>query len=190
MKHVYNYDRETGEFISETMAALDPLETKLHKRNIFLLPAHATFVSPPITTDGKIAVFNLKLKKWSIKTDLRGAFYFDTNGKESLITKIGKRVPTGHITERPSSDMKDPIWDGENWKESDIVFHGHKCDSKALLDHFVTREIAGMDEEKAKTLYLISLGKGGECPEWDAFLDARQTLLDEADAFISKNSLI
>ena len=191
MKHIYNYDKDTGELLSEEIAALDPLETKVRKRNVFLLPAHATFIAPPKPLDGKIPCFDLDLKKWSMRTDLRGTVYFDLKGEESQITKLGKRLPKGMPTERPSYDLKDPEWDKKNksWKESALVFLGHKCETKKRVDKFVTREIAALGEEKAKTLYLIAFGKGEECPEWDAFLDARQALLDEAEQFIIDNNI-
>jgi hypothetical protein len=190
-KHVYNFDVETGEFISETLAQIDPLETKLAKRNIYMLPANATFKQPGNPANGRIMVWDGE--KWSSKTDARGSVYFDKAANRKVIDKLGKRVPKDAITIEPDySLLKDPVFDTETqkWVNSELVYLGWKCETKGRVDKQVTKEIAKMGEEKAKTLYLIALGKGEECPEWDAFLVARQALLDEANAFIIKNNLL
>jgi hypothetical protein len=185
MKHCYNYDKETKEFVSEELANLDPAETELQGKKVFLLPAHATFVPPPISEDGKIQVFNEATKKWSVRSDLRGTKYYDpTDGTEGEITKIGKRLPKGFTTEMPDPDIREPKWKGGKWVESCPLFYGKRADTKERLNKVVTRKIAELGEEKAKTLFLISISKGEEwCPEWDTFCEKRQAILDEADAF-------
>ena len=189
MKHAYNYDRDTGELLSERMASLDPEETKLQRRKVYLLPAHATFIQPPKTSEGKIQVFDRDLNKWSIRTDLRGTVYFDQKGKEKRITKLGKRLPKGTPTERPSPALADPEWDGKKWVERKFVFHGRKCNTKALVDLSTSERISNLGEEKAKTLCLIALTKNETSPEWDAFVEAREEILAEGERFITENGI-
>jgi hypothetical protein len=188
MKHVYNYDSDTGELLSERMASLDPEESKLQRRNVYLLPAHATFIQPPKEKAGKIAVFNSE--KWSLRTDLRGTVYFEENGGgRKEITKIGKRLPA-NVTEIDPAMVVDPEWDGKKWIESKFVFHGQKCDTKALVDLSTSERIANLGEGKATTLYLIALGKGETSPEWDAFIEAREEVLAEGERFITENGIV
>jgi hypothetical protein len=190
MKHVYNYDSETFEFTGEEMADLDPEETKLKGRNIFLLPAHATYIEPPVQVENKIPVFNPRTQKWAQRSDFRGTVHYDPVGKQARIEDIGRKIPKTHTLKEPNFDkFKDPLWDGKKWKEGSLIFHDRKANDKKKVNQLITKEIADLGEEKIKTAYLIALGKGEECPEWDAFLLARQALLDEAEQFITDNNL-
>lgn len=54
---IYHYDRETGIYIGESEARIDPLETAKQKKDIYLLPAYATFTAPPVIPEGKQAAF-------------------------------------------------------------------------------------------------------------------------------------
>jgi hypothetical protein len=184
---VYNFDRGTGEYFGSNDAALDPAETKLQEKDIFLLPANATFIEPPKDSKNKIQVF--KDGKWSTKSDFRGTKYYDMNGKQSEITKIGKRIPAGHTTNAPPSNMMKPVWGGMEWQESAPIFLGKLADSKEKVKRIVKQAIADLGEEKAKTLFLLSLKENNTCPEWDDFIDKRHNLLIEADIFITTNTL-
>jgi hypothetical protein len=187
MKYVYNYDRETREYLSASEARLDPAESKLQEKDVFLLPAHATFIEPPQDVKHKTAV--LKNDKWSMKSDFRGTKYYNMNGKEFEITKIGKRIPVGHTTSAPPSNLIRPVWGGKEWQETAPIFLGKRAESVEEVKEIVRKAIVDLGEEKAKTLYLLSLTNDLEhCPEWDAFIDARLNLLLEADQFITNNS--
>lgn len=48
----YIYDEKTKEFIGETKAQIDPLETKAEGREIFIMPANSTETEPPEEKDG------------------------------------------------------------------------------------------------------------------------------------------
>jgi hypothetical protein len=50
---IYHYDRETGIYIGETYASIDPLETEKQGEPIYLCPACATFDTPPQVQEGK-----------------------------------------------------------------------------------------------------------------------------------------
>lgn len=55
---VYHYDEETKEFLYEEEAHLDPLETLAKGKNIYLLPANATFKKPCNPKEGFKIIFN------------------------------------------------------------------------------------------------------------------------------------
>lgn len=55
---VYKYDEETKEYIGTEPALLDPLETKQQGKNVYLLPANATFIPPTEPPDGYVNVWN------------------------------------------------------------------------------------------------------------------------------------
>jgi len=188
MKLIYNYDKETGEYFSRTQARLDPAETELQKKDIFLLPANATFIEPPDAAKNKIPVFN---GKWKMRSDFRGIKYYDAGtGTESEITKIGKRIPEGSISEAPSIDLIKPCWDGKKWAENAPLFLGKMADTRKNLKKIVRNAIVDLGEEKAKTLFLISFADGVDCPEWDIFINERRNILIEADNFILEHNLV
>lgn len=56
--NVYKYDEETKEYIGTKPALLDPLETEQQGKDVYLLPANATFIPPTELPDGYVNVWN------------------------------------------------------------------------------------------------------------------------------------
>ena len=55
---VYRYGKDTHEFLYSEPTVLDPLETELQNKNIWMLPANATFVAPPTPNSGYTVCWN------------------------------------------------------------------------------------------------------------------------------------
>lgn len=62
---VYHYDEETKDFLYAEEAHIDPLETLIKGKNVYLLPANATFSEPMQAKEGFRVVFNGK--DWEYK---------------------------------------------------------------------------------------------------------------------------
>ena len=73
MKYVYKYDEKTKEYLGKAEALLDPLETQLQQKEIYLLPADATFIAPTIQ-EGYVSVF--KADVWENLEDNRDKEYW------------------------------------------------------------------------------------------------------------------
>lgn len=73
MKYVYKYDEKTKEYLGKAEALLDPLETQLQQKEIYLLPADATF-SAPALQEGYVSVF--KEGAWENIEDNRDKEYW------------------------------------------------------------------------------------------------------------------
>jgi hypothetical protein len=73
MKYVYKYDEKTKEYLGKAEALLDPLETQLQQKEIYLLPADATFIAPALQ-EGYVSVF--KEGAWENLKDNRGKEYW------------------------------------------------------------------------------------------------------------------
>lgn len=58
MKKVYFYDENTKEFTMSADALKDPLESKIQGKDVWLLPANATFDEPLPSKDGYKVVYN------------------------------------------------------------------------------------------------------------------------------------
>ena len=85
---VYKYDEKSGELIEEQDAILDPLETKIQEKDIYLLPASSTFVEPPALRNGFARVFK---DNWEYIADHRGEKCIK-DGKITKINELGEFI--------------------------------------------------------------------------------------------------
>lgn len=89
MVKVYLYDEETKEYTKEQEARIDPLETQIQKKNVYLLPANATFDKPTLKDKKGYAIgFDKEKKKWTYIPDYRGKKYYDEKGVND-VKKVG-----------------------------------------------------------------------------------------------------
>ena len=87
--NLYNYDKNTKEYLSTTLASADPMETKIKGEFVPLVPAYATLLEPPTTGENEVAIFNGKV--WEIKKDFRVSHKIcDENFNIKDITEIGE----------------------------------------------------------------------------------------------------
>lgn len=87
--NLYNYDKNTKEYLSTTLASADPMETKIRGEFVPLIPACATVIEPPKTGENEVAIFNGKV--WEIKKDFRVSHKIcDENFNIKDITEIGE----------------------------------------------------------------------------------------------------
>ena len=66
---IYRFDAESREFLYAEEAALDPLESVVQGREVWLLPADSTFTPPPAGKAGHVAVWGGKA--WALMEDHR-----------------------------------------------------------------------------------------------------------------------
>lgn len=105
MKYIYKYDEKTKEYLGETEALLDPLETQLQQKEIYLLPANATFVAPT-TQEGYVSVF--KEDTWENLEDNRGKEYWlpeDKYGAPAREMKELGPLPEGAMLTAPERTL-------------------------------------------------------------------------------------
>ena len=87
--NLYNYDKNTKEYLSTTLASADPMETKIRGEFVPLVPVCATVIEPPKTGENEVAIFNGKA--WEIKKDFRVSHKIcDENFNIKDITEIGE----------------------------------------------------------------------------------------------------
>jgi hypothetical protein len=109
---IYNYDKNTFEFLSASEAKINPIATARKGKNVYLCPAYATFDEPNLTPqENKCFVY--KDNKWQYTDDFRGQRVFNKQTKEGhLIDTIGA-IHDGFTIFRPK-DTDD--WDSEQNK--------------------------------------------------------------------------
>lgn len=86
-KYFYNYNPATKEYTYKEEAYINPVATAREGKNIYSLPANATFEKPPTTKTHEIAVF--ENNGWQIKADYRGMYKINSDMKPELIEQIG-----------------------------------------------------------------------------------------------------
>ena len=186
MTQVYNYNKNTGEYTGEMEARLDPMETEVQGEDIYLLPADATFIEPPVAGANEMQYFDGET--WSVVADFRGTVHYDEDGNASTIAELDELVPAGNTLEAPTEDLKQPYWNGSAWEEGGLIYLDNgPITTKAQIDAITARKIDALGEQKAKTLKLVA--GDGACSEWDDFIVARDALVAEGDQFIIDNSL-
>jgi hypothetical protein len=94
---VYNYNPITKEYIDYSNAELDPEETKIQGKDVYLIPANATLKEPPNVKKNQIQVFH---NDWYIEPDFRGQYMVGEEMQPIEIKEIGD-LPLGYalITE-------------------------------------------------------------------------------------------
>lgn len=106
--NVYKYDEITKEYIRYEQAQLDPLETKKQQKNIYLLPANATFTAPPAEKEGFARVWNGE--SWQEVEDHRSTEYWlpgDTYGTPGREVKEIGPLPEGATLTPPEQTLDD-----------------------------------------------------------------------------------
>lgn len=103
---VYKYDEKTKEYIGTEQALIDPLETELQGKTIYLLPANATFEKPNLQ-DGFASVFDGT--QWENIEDNRGKEYWlntDTFGTPAHSMKDLGAFPAGAVFTAPEKTLE------------------------------------------------------------------------------------
>ena len=89
----YLYDEKTKQFIKEQEGYLDPLETKIQGKNVYLVPPFSTTEKPDLTIlkDNEILVF--KDNKWQVEQEFYVGKIVDCQGE-----RVSKYVTDNDLT--------------------------------------------------------------------------------------------
>ena len=95
-KFVYKYDPETLEFTETRIAHLDPEESRVQGKEIYALPAWATFTEVPMLEEFQVAVYNESNDSWIVEPDYRGMYKVNDDMNPEIISEMGS-LPDGYI---------------------------------------------------------------------------------------------
>ncbi len=112
--NVYSFDQNTGEFLGKITLG----EGDRNPFNIgeFLIPANAVKKWPTVKAgENQVVIFNGS--GWSLSPDFRGVQYWDDNGEQHQIEKIGELVPEGASLTEPMPEIYSEYGDGWDAKE-------------------------------------------------------------------------
>lgn len=119
---IYNYSALNGEFFGESEARKSPLE-----KDVFLIPAHATDIKPPVSDAGQVAVF--AEDEWSLVDDDRGSDYWI--GQNKYTKKDIGPLPDDAVTAEPPPLPLTQEQIDRNAKLAGVDFDGIMCSATA-----------------------------------------------------------
>lgn len=118
-KYIYKYNPVSFEYTNSEPAYLDPEETKIQGKNVYSLPADATFDKPPKTVKNEVAIYDISNTNWLILPDYRDMYMVGETLQPVPVLKFGE-LPEGYIaiTEAQATKIQeDPLYyiiqDGE-----------------------------------------------------------------------------
>lgn len=178
MKYVYKYDEKTKEYLGKAAALLDPLETQLQQKEIYLLPADATF-SAPTLQEGYVSVF--KEGAWENIEDNRGKEYWlqdDAYGTPAREMKELGPLPEGAKLKAPERTLDEVKADKVQRLKAErdarevetITYNGNSYDYDDKARERINAAIIALDVQGA-----------------DAYID--WTTADNADVRVTANDL-
>lgn len=122
---VYKYDEQTKEYIGSEQALINPLESELQGKEVYLLPANATFEKPNLQ-EGFASVFNNG--KWENIEDNRGKEYWLADDEYGTPAKTMKELgafPAGAVFTAPAKTIEqlkqDKINEFKNIRDTEEV---------------------------------------------------------------------
>lgn len=158
---VYRYNEEKI-FVGEEEALLNPLETKIQGKNVYLLPANSTFEKPKIVK-GKVPVF--VKNKWEYYEDNRNKYYYDNSVKQIKDIK-DKHIPLteeelNKINQGMTCEVKDgkyEIYFTEEQKQN-IVRDIRDSYLKLYIDYYQEKPLLWEELDKKKKDKIIAYRK-------------------------------
>lgn len=159
MQKAYLFDEKTKEYKSEVNAQLDPLESARAGKDIYLLPANATW-DKPTPKDGCVAVWNGE--SWNIVEDNRKKKYWlpeDKYGASAREMKELGPLPEGATLTAPertldevkAAKIAELKAERDNKEVEPIACDGHLYDYDSKARNRIAAAIIALDVMGANT---------------------------------------
>ena len=116
----YMYSTTTHEYLETVPCFPDPVRSRMEGREVYLLPANATFTEPPAKRTGYIAVWNGS--EWIETEDHRGVQYWPkgaTHNSASIEMKELGPLPDGASLTRPEQTAEEKAAEEERRKQAE-----------------------------------------------------------------------
>ena len=116
----YMYAINTHEFLEPVPCFPDPIRSRMEGREVYLLPANATFTAPPAKRTGYTAIWNGS--GWAEIEDYRGVQYWQkgaTYNSASIEMKELGPLPDGASLTRPEQTAEEKAAEEERRKEAE-----------------------------------------------------------------------
>ena len=165
MKPVY-YFNDNNEFVEAGFTQLDPLESELQKREVYLLPANATFSEPLPKKEGFTQVW--KDNKWNYIEDNRDREYWPTGASyydNPLTMKDLGPLPTGATLTRPEKTAEEIAIEAMVKAKSDradyvskivVEVDGMKFDGDETSQDRMSRSVVALNDDNETVQWVLA----------------------------------
>lgn len=154
---VYKYDEQTKEYIGTEQALINPLESELQGKEIYLLPANATFEKPNLQ-EGFASVWN---GKWENIEDNRGKEYWldtDSFGTPAKTMKELGAFPANAVFTAPAKTIEqlkqDKLLEFKSIRDNEevkpISYQGYRFDYDSKARDRINAAIIALDVSKGQ----------------------------------------
>jgi len=170
---IYHIHPTTKEFLESSFAQIDPAESLVQDKEVYLMPANTTDVEPPEVSEGLVSVWDEDKKQWAVKPDHRGIYYNKQSQARLEVHQIGFEVGDEYTVIEPPGPGY--VFNGEVW-EKDI-------NSVKEVRKSVLAAQKGFAEEQAAILKRIIAGESPDdiLAEKEQAIDAAKTI-EEVEA--------
>ena len=152
----YMYSATTHEFIETVPCFPDPVRSRMEGREVYLLPANATFTAPPAKRTGYTAVWNGA--GWIETEDHRGAQYWPKgapyNSSPVEMKELGP-LPEGASLTRPEQTDEEKAA-GEKWRKEAEAEAARVPDLEAAVAELGITASSDKEESDAAALDLAA----------------------------------
>lgn len=109
---IYNFD-EFGCFTLASTAFKDPRATIAQGVDVYLLPANATFIAPPVTPLEQQTSYQFNGTVWAVVPDYRGAIaYEQAEPYSAVMVSAPGEIPVGWALTPPVLPSEEPPVEG------------------------------------------------------------------------------
>lgn len=165
MKKAYLYDEKTKEYKSEVNAQLDPLESEKAGKDIYLLPANATWLKPT-PKDGCVPVWNGET--WDMVEDHRKQEYWLPEDKYGAPAREMKELgplpegatltaPERTLAEVKTAKIAELKAERDTREVEPITYNGNSYDYDDKARERINAAIIALDVQTAQTKAIASI---------------------------------
>ena len=167
----YMYSINTQEFLESVPCFPDPVRSRMEGREVYLLPANATFTAPPAKRTGYTAIWNGS--GWAEVEDYRGVRYWPKgatfNSSPVEMKELGP-LPDGASLTRPEQTAEEKAAEEERRKEAEAEA-ARVPDLEAAVAEL--GELATSDKDEADSAALDLAAYAAELEQRIAKLEAK-----------------
>lgn len=167
----YMYSPTTHEFLESVLCFPDPVRSRIEGREVYLLPANATFTEPPAKRTGYTAVWNGS--GWTEIEDHRGSQYWPKGAPYNSFPVEMKELgplPVGASLTRPEQTAEEKAMEEERRKEAEAE-SARVPDLEAAVAEL--GELATSDKDEADSAALDLAAYAAELEQRIAKLEER-----------------
>ncbi len=153
----YSYNERSKVYSGEVDAQIDPLETRIQGKDVWILPANATLAEPPVVGKRQVAKWNGE--SWEVVADWTHCQLYNPKKKDEIsISEIGQEKPKGYY---PIAQRNETPYFEVEVKDDEVYFIDRdmnkqelKADAESKREQAYKADIDSLHARKTRKLIL------------------------------------